>query len=437
MDAILDVIIYGIPLLMMDLTSKRMTDVADAKSISAPMNQFAHAPRVPDASFHDVVRANVDTLYSSAFLDLSVEPLVLSVPDTHGRYYLLPVMDAWTNVIATPGARTTGTAGCEFLISGPGWKGVPPTGMEEIRSPTRMAWILGRIRTNGAEDYPCVHEIQAGLQLTPLSSLGKPYALPVGVVDPAAGMKRPPVEQLKQMTGTEFLTHLARLLQFNPPAPADKPEMTEKLAAIGIVAGQRFDPGKLDTQAAKVLDGAVLVAVDALQAKARQMGSAVNGWRIPSMNLGAFGTDYDTRAFIALIALGANLPEDALYPTSFVDADNRPLHGANRYILRFSPGETPPVRAFWSVTMYGPDSFFVNNPIDRYAISSWMPLKHQPDGSLDLYIQHDPPGGQQNANWLPAPAGSFNLTMRMYWPNHKPPSILDGSWVPPAVRRSI
>jgi hypothetical protein len=151
------------------------------------------------------------------------------------------------------------------------------------------------------------------------------------------------------------------------------------------------------------------------------------------MDIASFGADYDTRAFIALIAFGANLPEDALYPTTFIDGESKPLNGANRYRLHFEAGLTPPVNAFWSVTMYDPQSYFVENSINRYAISSWMPLTRNNDGSLDIYIQHESPGADKESNWLPAPDGNFNVTMRMYWPSAKDPSIINGSWKPPAV----
>jgi hypothetical protein len=380
------------------------------------------------------VRANVDTLYSSAFLDLSSELLVLSVPDTGGRYYLLPLLDAWTNVFATPGARTTGTKAGDFAITGPNWTGALPAGMREIKSPTNTVWILGRTQTNGPEDYPAVHTVQAGFKLVPLSLFGKPYAAPDGLVDPNADMKTPPVEQLQKMTGVEFLTTLARLLKSNPPPAADQPILA-KLATIGVIPGQDFDPSRLDPAIAKGLEGVVSSAIATLQKEAKQMGTDVNGWRIPKMDIGAFGTDYDTRAFIALIAFGANLPADSLYPTSFVDAEGKPLNGANRYTLHFDAGLTPPVNAFWSVTMYDPQSFFVDNPINRYAISSWMPLHHNGDGSLDICIQHDSPGADKEANWLPAPDSGFNITLRMYWPKDETPSIIDGSWKPPAVKK--
>ena len=433
MEAGTQAVIYGLPLVMMDLTMKRFSNVKRPSGIAAPTNQFAHAPIFPPATFKNVVRANVDTLYSSAFLDLSSESLVLSVPDTSGRYYLLPMMDAWTNVFATPGARTTGTKAVDFAIVGPGWTGTLPAGLREIKAPTDLVWILGRTQTNGPKDYPGVHAIQAGFKLVPLSQFRKPYTPPEGVVDANVDMKTPPVEELQHMTGVDFLAALARLLKANPPPAADAP-MLEKLAMIGVVPGQDFDAGKLDSAVARELDAIVPRAIAALNAKAKEMGTAVNGWRIPKMNIAAFGTDYDTRAFIALIALGANLPADALYPTTFVDGEGRPLNGANRYVLHFDAGLQPPVNAFWSVTMYDPQSFFVDNSIDRYAISSWMPLELNGDGSLDIHIQHDAPGAGKETNWLPAPAGGFNVTMRMYWPKDQSPSIIDGSWNPPAIR---
>jgi hypothetical protein len=432
MDTAVQAVIYGLPLVMMDLTMKRSTNVKHPTGMAAPVNQFAHAPIFPPATFKNVVRANVDTLYSSAFLDLSVEPLVLSVPDTNGRYYLLPMLDAWTNVFATPGARTTGTQAKAFVVTGPNWTGNVPAGMQEFKSPTNTVWILGRTQTNGPGDYAAVHAIQAGFRLVPLSQFGKPYTAPEGVVDLAADMKTPPVEELQRMTGVEFLAAFARLLKSNPPPAADAPVLA-KLKAIGVVPGEPFDPGKLDPAVAKELDGAVKVAIGLLQKKATQMGASVNGWRIPKMDIASFGADYDTRAFIALIAFGANLPEDALYPTTFIDGESKPLNGANRYRLHFEAGLTPPVNAFWSVTMYDPQSYFVENSINRYAISSWMPLTRNNDGSLDIYIQHESPGADKESNWLPAPDGNFNVTMRMYWPSAKDPSIINGSWKPPAV----
>jgi hypothetical protein len=425
-------VIYGLPLVLMDITMRKTTNAVPGHQLARPVNQFAHLRAFPSASFKDVVRANVDTLYSSAFLDLSREPLVLSVPDTHGRYYLLPMLDAWTNVFATPGTRTTGNAAGTFVITGPNWSGKLPAGMRELKSPTDLAWILGRTQTNGPSDYPAVHAIQDGYTLVPLSLYGKPFTPPAGKSDPAVDMKTPPVEQLQKMSATQFFTRLARLLKANPP-PASEAPILEQLAKIGVRPGEDFDPAQLDPAVAKGLEQSVSVALGRLQEAQKRTGAPVNGWHIPPSNVGNFGSDYATRAIIALIAFGANLPADAVYPTTFVDADRQPLDGSKRYTLHFAKGQTPPVNAFWSLTLYDAQSFFVDNPMNRYALSSWMPLVRNADGSLDLYIQHDSPGGEKEANWLPAPAASFNVTLRMYWPKDTKPSITDGSWVPPAV----
>jgi hypothetical protein len=419
----------------MDITRKKATNVPAPEAFAAPVNQFVNVGEFPNASFKDVVRANVDTLYSSAFLDLSKEPIVLSVPDTRGRYYLMPMLDAWTNVFASPGKRTTGTKAGHFAITGPGWSGKLPGGVQEIKAPTNMVWILGRTQTNGPKDYAAVHAIQKGYKLVPLSSFRKPYTSPKGTVDPNFDMKTPPVEQLQKMSAAAFFKALAALMKENPPPAADAPVLA-KLAKIGVILGQDFDPGKLDPAVARGLEKSVAVALDKLQAASKETGTPVNGWRIPAIVLGNYGTDYGARAVVALVGLGANLPADAVYPSAFVDADGKPLTGANRYVLHFGKDATPPVNAFWSLTMYNAESFFVDNPINRYAISSWMPLRKNKDGSIDIYIQRESPGKDKQANWLPAAEGEFNVTMRMYWPKDTAPSIVDGSWKPPAITKA-
>ena len=427
--------VYGLPLVIMDLTREKITNVPKPGAFAAPANQFAHVRDFPDASFKDVVRANVDTLYSSAFLDLSQEPIVLSVPDTRGRYYLMPMLDAWTNVFASPGKRTTGTKAGHYAITGPGWQGTLPKGVTELKSPTNMVWIIGRTQTNGPSDYAAVRSLQDQYKLVPLSSFGKPDQAPDGNVDAALDMKIAPVDRLKAMSAEQFFDRLATLLKTNPPPASEADAVLPKLKAIGIVPGQKFELAKLDPAFGKGLQSSVKVAMEKLDAASKAAGKPINGWNVLPMNVANFGTDYGTRAVVALIGLGANLPKDAVYPSAFVDGDGKPLDGANRYVVHFPKGEAPPVNAFWSVTLYDDNSFFVPNPINRYAVSSWMPLKKNADGSIDLYVQHASPGKDKESNWLPAPEKSFNLTMRMYWPQDKAPSILDGSWKPPVVRR--
>ncbi len=427
-----EAVIYGYPLVLADVTKQVQTNVvAPQHNGRAPINQFSNFLRFPTAAYRDVVRVNVDTLYSLAWLDLTKEPIVLSVPDTHGRYYLMPVLDAWTNVFASPGKRTTGTQAGQFAIVGPNWTGTLPAGLTELKSPTNTAMIAGRTQANGPAEYAVVNAIQRQYQLSPLSAFGNPYTAAAGVVDPEIDMKTPPVDQVSQMSATTFFNRLAALMAANPPPATDAPVLA-KLARIGIVPGQPFDMRRLDPAVAKGLEGSVHTAMTSLQASTEDMGKSANGWRIMPMNIGNFGTAYGLRAVIALIGLGANLPQDAMYPTAFEDSDGQPLTGSNRYVLHFGKGALPPANAFWSLTMYDARSFLVENPTNRYNIAGWMPLTYNPDGSLDVYIQHDSPGGGKESNWLPAAAGEFSVTLRVYWPKE---TMLDGSWKPPAIRR--
>ena len=373
---------------------------------------------------------NVDTLYSFAWLDLSKEPIILSVPDTDDRYYLLPVLDAWTNVFASPGKRTTGTKAGHFAIVGPNWKGTLPDGVKELKSPTNTAMIAGRTQANDPADYKAVNAIQKQYRLTPLSAFGKPYTLPKGVVDPKIDTKTPPAEQVSKMSADTFFTNLATLLKSNSPPAADAP-MLAKLAKIGIVPGKDFDISKLDPATAKGLEKSVQMGIAKIQAEGKVTGKLVNGWNILPMTLGNYGTEYGVRAVIALLGLGANLPQDAVYPTAFVDSDGKTLTGKNRYVIHFDKGQMPPAKAFWSITMYGSDSFFVDNPLNRYNLVGWMPLKYNEDGSLDLYLQKESPGKAKESNWLPAPEGQFSPTMRIYWPEE---SVISGKWQPPALK---
>ena len=427
-----EAVVYGLPLVVMDFTKRVSTNVPGPQpNAHAPINQFGNMLEYPPASDHTIVRMNVDTLYSFAWLDLSKEPMVLSVPDTHGRYYMMPLLDAWTNVFASPGKRTTGTKARNFVITGPGWTGKLPGGVRQIKAPTNTVWITGRTQTNGPRDYAPVHALQKQYKLTPLSAFGKSYTPPPGVVNPAVDTKTAPVDQVSKMDAATFFKTLSRLMAANPPPAADAPALA-LLAKIGVVPSQDFDPGKLDPAVAKGLEKSVQIALEKLQTAAKQLAKPVNGWQVPPMKVGQFGTDYGLRAVAALIGLGANIPADAIYPNAFTDADVKPLTGANRYVVHFDKGQTPPVNAFWSLTMYDAQSFFVENPIKRYNISGWMPLKYNEDGSLDVYIQKDSPGKDKEANWLPAAAGDFSITMRVYWPK---PAMLDGSWTPPPLTR--
>lgn len=280
-----EAVVYGLPLVIMDLTKQASTNVIQPMRGAAPVNQFGNMEAFPTAAFKQVVRANVDTLYSPAFLDLSQEPLVLSVPNTHGRYFLLPMFDAWTNVFGSPGTRTTGNQGGNYLIVGPNWSGPLPGNMPVYKSSSNMVWILGRTQTNGPADYPAVHAIQAGYKLTPLSQFGKSYTPPLGLRNPNFDYKTPPVQKMMAMSSATYFTELAQLLKSNPPPPADAPLMS-KFASIGIVPGQPFDPSHLDPDVARALEQSVSIALQKLHQGAGELGKPVNGWLIPSNVVG-------------------------------------------------------------------------------------------------------------------------------------------------------
>jgi hypothetical protein len=428
--------IYGYPLVTMEMTRRVMTNVAVPTGTRGPMGQFHNMRRYPDASFHDVTAANADTLYSVAWLDLSKEPYVLSIPDAHDRYYLMPLLSAWTNVFEDPGKRTTGTRAQTYAITGPNWMPGPlPAGVTRYKSPTNLVWILGRTYCTGTpRDYQDVHAFQNRLGLVPLSKYGKPYTPPRGTVDPTIDMKTPVRDQVNRMDASAYFKLMAELMKSNRPAPEDAP-IVNRMAKIGLIPGRDFDIGKLDPAIADELRAAPKAALERIVQHRNSVGTSINGWSIATKNMGTYGTAYLDRAAVAMIGLGANLPQDAVYPMSEMDENGQPYIGTNHYLLHFAKGELPPVKGFWSLTMYDPDYFFVPNSLNRYTLSERNQLKYNPDGSVDLYLQSGNPGPEHASNWLPAPRGKFVLCLRLYWPNEQPPSILDGTWKPPAVQK--
>ena len=430
-----DAYVYGYPLVTMEMTRRVTTNTAKVAGLRGPMGQFASAKEYPSPAFRDVTAPNADTLYSSAWLDLSKEPYVLSIPDEGDRYYLMPMLDGWTNVFQVPGKRTTGDGAQTYALTGPNWKGELPGGVKELKAPTNMVWIIGRTYCTGTlEDYKAVHAIQEQYRLTPLGSYGKDYTPPGGKVDPGIEMKTPVRDQVNQMKAGDYFKVLATLMKENPPAADDAP-MVAKLAKIGIIPGKDFDIDSLDPAIRKALESAPQVGLERIVAHLKNAGKNINGWVFVYPG-GIYGVDYLQRATVAYYGLGANRTKDAVYPTSETDADGKPYDGANAYTLTFPKGELPPVNGFWSVTMYDANYFFVDNPLNRYTLSARNQLKQNDDGSVTLYVQSQAPGEDKKSNWLPAPQGKFVLMMRLYWPREKDPSILDGSWKIPPVKMS-
>jgi hypothetical protein len=424
-----DAYLYFYSLVSVDITRRVATNVEAGKVPGfGPANTFNSFAAFPTAEFKTVVRPNFDTLYSSAFLDMTKEPMVVSAPNTDGRYYLLPMLDMWSDVFASPGWRTTGTQAGNFLITPPGWNGDVPSGMTRISAPTPYVWIIGRTKTDGPQDYDAVHKIQAGYKITPLS---QNYSPPTVTIDPTVDMKTPPKVQVDTMPAAKFFAYSAELLKVNPPHITDQP-MIAQLKKIGFEVGKSFDLDKADPIVRKALESAPGEAQQLMAWKMPTLARVANDWSMNTDTIGVYGNYYLKRAIITQWGLGANLPEDAIYPTNLGDETGKPLDGANKYTLHFDKGETPPADAFWSVTLYDAEGFQVANPLNRFNLSSWMPLKYNADGSLDLYFQNESPGADKEANWLPAPKGGFNLLMRLYAPRSE---ALTGKWNPPPVRR--
>jgi hypothetical protein len=376
-----------------------------------------------------VVRPNFDTLYSSGWLDLTREPMVVSVPDTGGRYYLLPMLDMWTDVFASPGWRTTGTKAGNFLLVPPGWNGKVPATFTRIDAPTPYVWIIGRTKTDGPADYEAVHAIQKGYKITPLSGWGKPPVAIKAKIDPSVDIKTPPKKQVDSMAAAEYFSYAAALLRLHPPHSTDQP-IIARMKRIGIEPGKVFDIAKVDASVKTAIEGAPADAQKLMAWKIPTLARVVNNWSMNTDTMGVYGNYYLKRAIVTQLGLGANLPEDAIYPLNLADDTGKPLDGANNYAIRFAKDEIPPVSAFWSITLYDTEGFQVANPLNRFAVSSWMPFKRDADGSLTLYFQNESPGSDRESNWLPAPKGPFNLTMRLYAPKSE---ALTGLWNPPSI----
>lgn len=426
-----DAYIYGYPLVTMDMTKQVMTNVVNPQGMRGPAGRMLNARDYPTSAYHDVTTPNADTLYSTAWLNLAKEPYILHVPNVNGRYYLMQMLDGWTNVFADPGTRTTGTKAHDFAIVGPNWHGTLPKGVTPYKSSTDMVWIVGRTYSTGTpEDYKMVHQIQDEYKLVPLSAYDEEYTPPEGKVDPSVDMRNPVRNQVNALDAGTYFKKLAKLMKDNPPALSDS-AMVEKLSKLGIIAGENFDISKIDPAVVEGLNEAVKVAQQKIMEHEKNAGTIINGWTLLTKT-GVYGTNYLQRAYVAAVGLGANKPQDAIYPATTVDNKGEKLNGSYHYIIHFGEDAMPPVKGFWSLTMYDDQYFFVDNSLKKYNVSSRNHFKPNADGSTDIYIQHDSPGKDKEANWLPAPEGDFVLMFRFYWPKE---SLIKGRWNLPGVRK--
>lgn len=423
--------LFGLPVVMFEKQFDFGSYVTKPDETRAPVNQFVHYRKFVDASNRSVVGFNVDNLYSFAQLDLAAEPMVLSIPKMGDRFWMMQIIDAWNGVPVTPGSRTHGgEKALDFLVAGPDWKGVVPDGMEVLRSPTNLVMIGGRTYCAGDSDYEEVNKLQDQYKLTPLSSWGKPYMPPASVpLKKGVDGKTLVNDQVMALDAEQFFSNLNRLMVTNPPYAEDAP-MLKKLLPLGIAPGAPFSTKALSADVNAAIKEGIDQGKADMVAEMKSLGKIVNNWML-TYDMGRYGIKYTYRAAWTFGGIGGNLLEDAFYPFAVNDADGKQLTGDYSYTLTFKKGDWPPADAFWSMTLYDMEGYLVDNPMNRYAIGDRSGMKSNPDGSLTIYIQSESPGKDKEANWLPAPkAGPFKLALRLYVPKE---SVINGSWVPPAV----
>lgn len=423
-----DAYVWGFPI----VDNYRVMDayVLDPKNpeYKGPFNTIANNARLYTPQDKAIQTPNSDTPYSMAWLDLRDEPMVLTVPSIERkRYYSIQLIDAYTHNTGYIGSRTTGNAPGRYLIAGPGWNGAKPPGIAQVfPMETQFVFAVYRTQLFGADDMDNVKRIQAGYKVEPLSAfLGEP---PAPAHAPIEWIK--PVSAEEQRTSLEFFNELAFAMQFIPTHEAAK-RFRERLSAVGFVPGRRFDFDKTEPAIREAMLAGMRDGQAEIDKERKQRTSSK----------GMFGTRSDmhydvvSRALGAQVGIYANSPEEAMYATYETDADGEPLDGAHRYVLRFPKDGLPPVKGFWSLTMYDlPAQLLVDNPLDRYLVNSTMldTLHRDPDGGITLYLQHASPGTDKEANWLPAPNGRFFAVLRNYWPSE---AIVSGAWKGPKLQR--
>lgn len=432
--------IYGYSLVTTEVTRMQMSNVPAIEQIRAPTGTFFNVPGYPPATYRGVSATNADTLYSGAWLDLS-EPQVFTHPEINNRFFTFELVDLWMIVKDSVGTNTSGEKAMTYLFTGPNWQGEVPDGMTHLSFPTQYMMVLGRTYAlNTPEDLAKVHALQAQYKVMPLSAYGKPYtfkAPPVNA-DPGFSMTEGPQSAILALGTEGYFNLLTRLMAGPAPAPAEDAPMLARMATLGIVPGQPFDASKLHPAVQAALADVPQLALKKMVAAWDSLGKDVNGWRVTTVG-GRYGTDYLERGAWASSGWPSQLPHVSVYPTTSLDGNGHQLSGANKYTLTFAKDKMPPVNplAFWSLTMYFSDDglWFYPNELNKLTVSPRDELVHNDDGSLTIYLQHESPGADKQANWLPSPEGPFATTLRLYWPNTEGPSILNGTWQPPGMVR--
>ena len=429
--------IYGLPIVMNYAAMYELAVDRSSGQFKAPFNQINNETRVFTYKDTAIVTPNSDTPYSSVWMDLRAEPIVLTVPAVpKGRYYSVQLIDGSTYNYGYIGSRSTGNEAGSFMVVGPDWRGETPENIKRVfRSGTQFSLAIYRTQLFNPRDMPNVRKIQAGYKVQTLSSYLRRPAPPLAPVP-----NFPKIN--KELVKTNFFEYLDFALQFAPPDPWDE-KIRRQLTRIGVGPGKSFDFKDLSPEHKAEIALAMKDGDEKVAKAADNTGTDINSWRVGGLAGGDrvfFRGNWLLRAAVAKAGIYANDPEEAMYPLTRSDGAGEPLDGRkHKYTLTFAAGQFPPVNAFWSVTMYdGKSQLLIENPINRYLINSPMlpGLKNNTDGSLTIYIQNKSPGKAIESNWLPAPDGPIYMVMRLYWPKDTPPSILppgEGTWKPPAV----
>lgn len=432
-----DGFIYGLPLVMNYAVMNEFSIDKNSSQFKAPFNVINNEARVATYKDTAVVTPNSDTPYSTLWLDLRSEPMVISVPAVDkARYYSVQLIDGNTYNYGYIGSRTTGTEAGNYLVTGPDWKGETPTGINKVfYSSTPFSLTLFRTQLFNPADMPNVVKVQAGYQVQSLSAfLNQPA--------PAAAPETDFIPATTSGIKQNFYEYLDAALQYVPETALNK-DIRAKLAAIGIGPGKTFDFKDLSLEhKAAVLLG-MKAGDDKVKVFIASAGTNQNGWQVGGVSGGDqayYNSDWLKRAATASAGLYANDFAEATYPLTRKDSNGKTLDTSkHNYTLTFPDGYLPPVNAFWSVTMYdGKNQLLIENPINRYLINSPMlpDMKTNKDGSLTIYIQKDSPGTDMESNWLPAPNDTAYMILRLYWPRTEAPSILPpgkGTWQPPGI----
>ena len=415
--------IYGLPLVMSYKTMYAYAVDEKGPNFKAPFNQLQNSARVYGPQDTAVVTPNSDTPYTIMWMDLRAEPVVITVPEMEAkRYYSIQLQDLNTYNFGYIGSRTTGNGAASYLVAGPSWNGETPAGVNGVYvTNTDFAVGIGRTQLFDAGDLDQVRRIQKGYKLQTVSSFQ-------GSTPPPAAPSIAFPAWTESAAGNDFISYLDFLLKHVTPDAAEK-KLWDKWAPIGVAPGKKHDFAKLPEEMQKAISGGIKAALAKIRARARQ-------GTIAGHDRAGYDGDWLLRAAVTEFGWGANNAEEASYPSYREDADGEVLDASKHdYTLTFIKDGLPPVKAFWSVTMYdGKTQLLIENPIHRYLLNSPMlpDMKKNEDGSLTLYIQKESPGKDKESNWLPAPDGPFYLVLRLYWPTL---SILQGSWKRPSVEK--